>query len=102
MIAGRMKIEALALVSVSCLAGCGIQPPPNIRPQEANVAALNSQDWRTHYGDKMSFHPPPIPTEDGHSIFQAGRMAGKSIMCKRRSTRRRSFTTREQTRRNTL
>jgi len=61
MLAGRIKIEALALVSLSCLAGCGIQPPPNIRPQEVNVASLDPQKWFIYYSNDMLSHPSADP-----------------------------------------
>ncbi len=56
------KIEALVLVSLSCIAGCGIGPPPNIPPREANVASLNPHDWYIFYSAGLPSHPTADPT----------------------------------------
>jgi hypothetical protein len=53
-------IKVLALVSLSFLAGCGISPPPNIRPQEANVVSLDPQNWYI-YSAEMPSHPSTDP-----------------------------------------
>ncbi len=69
------RIQALSLVSLGCLGGCGITPPPNIRPQEANVASLDPWNWYILYSSEMPSHPSgdlkgawsfPIPKFPGH------------------------------------
>jgi hypothetical protein len=56
------RFEPLGLVWLSCLVGCvGIQPPPNIRPQEPNVASLDPQNWFIYYSAGMPAHPSADP-----------------------------------------
>jgi hypothetical protein len=52
-----MKINPIALALLSCSMGCGIQPPPNIPPQEANVVSLDPQNWYIYYSGGMPPHP---------------------------------------------
>jgi hypothetical protein len=52
-----MKINPIALALLSCLMGCGIQPPPNISPQDANVISLDPHNWYIFYSAGMPPHP---------------------------------------------
>ncbi len=52
-----IKKGPIALVLLSCLAGCGIQPPPDIPPLEANVVSPNPQDWYIYYSSEMPSQP---------------------------------------------
>jgi hypothetical protein len=55
-----MKINPIALALLSCLMGCGpaFTAPPNVRPQEANVASLDPQSWYIYYSAGMPPNPP--------------------------------------------
>jgi hypothetical protein len=70
------RIEALALVLLSCLGGCGITAPPNIRPREANVASLDPQDWYIYYGAEMPSHPSADPLGAWSFEFPSAEVGG--------------------------
>jgi hypothetical protein len=67
---------ALTLASLSCLGGCGITAPPNIRPQQANVAALRPQDWYIYYSAGMPSHPSADPLGAWSFEFPSAELAG--------------------------
>jgi hypothetical protein len=76
-----MKISPITLLMLSYLMGCGvtqrlppspplgsspglppasppgITPPPNIRPQEANVVSLDPENWYIYYSPGVPPHP---------------------------------------------
>ena len=54
-------IRIFTLISLNYFAGCGISPPPNVKPQEANIVSLNSQDWHIFYSAGMPSHPSADP-----------------------------------------
>jgi len=58
----QKKIQGLLLGLTTCVAGCGIQPPPSIRPGEANVASLDPQNWYIFYSSGVPLHPSADPT----------------------------------------
>src|ERR1700675_4338032 len=52
-----MKINPVALVSLSCLIGCGFSAPPNISPQEPNAVSLAAQNWYIYYSAGVPTNP---------------------------------------------
>jgi hypothetical protein len=63
------------LISLIHLAGCGISPPPDVKPRQANVVSLDPHDWYIFYSGGMSSHPTAdpagawsfeFPDADGH------------------------------------
>jgi hypothetical protein len=46
----------LSLVST----GCGISPPPNIKPLQENVASLDPKNWFIYYSADMPSHPARV------------------------------------------
>ena len=51
------------LAVLACLypAGCGIQPPPNISPQQPNVISLAQGNWYIYYSSGTPAHPAVDP-----------------------------------------
>jgi hypothetical protein len=70
------KIEALTLASLSCLGGCGITTPPNIRPRQANVASLDPQHWYIYYSAEMPSHPTADPLGAWSFEFPSSELGG--------------------------
>jgi len=61
-----MKIGSIAIASMSCLIGCAfVTPPPNIRPQEANVVSLAPQNWYIYYSAGL----PPSPNAESEGAW---------------------------------
>jgi hypothetical protein len=67
---------ALTLVSLSCLTGCAISPPPNVRPEEVNVASLDPQNWYIYYSAEMSSHPSADPKGAWSFEFPSSEVGG--------------------------
>lgn len=61
---------------LASLIGCGIAPPPNIPPEEANVASLDPQNWYIYYSSGMPFHPSPDPSGAWSFDFPGAQYAG--------------------------
>jgi hypothetical protein len=66
-----IAIYAIALLSMSCLTGCGVEGPsgslgpPNITPQEPNAVSQNPQNWYIYYSAGM----PPNPYADSAGVW---------------------------------
>jgi hypothetical protein len=58
----RNRLGALALASLGGFAGCGVEPPPNVRPLEANAVSLDPRNWYVFYSAEMPSHPTADPT----------------------------------------
>ncbi len=52
----------IAVVLLISLVGCGIVPPPNIRPEQANTISLDPQNWYIYYSAEMRSHPVLDPS----------------------------------------
>ena len=54
----RLPVVSILLgYSCSALTGCGIQPPPDIVPAQANVVSLDPQNWYIYYSSGTPAHP---------------------------------------------
>jgi hypothetical protein len=58
-----MRIGPFTIALLISLTGCGfvfsVREPPNIPPQQPNVASLDPQNWYIFYSAGMPLHPPP-------------------------------------------
>jgi hypothetical protein len=70
-------IWRLAPLIVCALAGVGcVEPPPNIRPRQVNVASLAPQDWYILHSFEMPSHPSADPTGAWSFEFPNGELSG--------------------------
>jgi hypothetical protein len=69
-----MAIHSIAVLSLSCLLGCGVagskgsEGPPAISPQSPNAVSLNPQNWYIYYSSGMP--PNPAPDSAGAWSFE--------------------------------
>jgi hypothetical protein len=67
----RIICTVLTLVSLNCLVGC-VSPPPNIKPQEPNVASRDPRNWYIFYSEGIPFHPSADPSGAWSFDFPGG------------------------------